>query len=38
MILAMYYLPVWRDFPEFWEYGCRWDQSLCSAGFVFRDE
>jgi beta-carotene ketolase (CrtO type) len=37
MILAMYYLPVWRDFPEFWEYGCRWDQALCSAGFVFKD-
>ena len=37
MILAVYYLPMWRDFPEFWEYGCRWDQPLCSAGFVFRN-
>ena len=37
MILAMYYLPMWRDFPEFWDYGCRWDQPLCSAGFVFQN-
>jgi len=37
IILPMYYLPVWRDFPEFWEYGGQWDQHLCSDGFVFRD-
>jgi beta-carotene ketolase (CrtO type) len=37
MLLAMYYLPMWRDFPEFWDYGCRWDQPLCSGGFVFRN-
>src|SRR5512137_155648 len=37
MILAMYYLPMWRDFPEFWDYGCRLDQPLCSAGFVFQN-
>ena len=37
MILAMYYLPMWRDFPEFWDYGCRWDQPLCSAGFAFQN-
>ena len=37
MILPMFYLPVWRDFPDFWEYGCRWDQHLCSAGFVFKN-
>ena len=35
--LPMYYLPVWRDFPDFWEYGGRWDQHLCSDGFVFRN-
>jgi beta-carotene ketolase (CrtO type) len=37
IILPMYYLPVWRDFPEFWEYGAQWDQHLCSDGFVFKD-
>ncbi len=37
IILPMYYLPVWRDFPEFWEYGGRWDQHLCSDGFVFKN-
>jgi phytoene dehydrogenase-like protein len=37
MMMAMYYLPIWRDFPEFWDYGCRWDQSLCSAGIVFQN-
>ena len=37
IILPWYYLPVWRDFPEFWEYGAQWDQYLCSDGFVFRD-
>ncbi len=37
IILPWYYLPVWRDFPEFWEYGARWEQHLCSDGFVFRD-
>ena len=37
IILPMYYLPVWRDFPDFWEYGGRWDQHLCSDGFVFQN-
>jgi phytoene dehydrogenase-like protein len=37
MILPMYYAPIWRDFPDFWEYGGRWDQQLCSDGLVFRD-
>ncbi len=37
IILPMYYMPLWRDFPDFWEYGGRWDQHLCSDGFVFRD-
>lgn len=37
IILPWYYLPVWRDFPEFWEYGAQWEQHLCSDGFVFRN-
>jgi beta-carotene ketolase (CrtO type) len=37
IILPMYYMSLWRDFPEFWEYGGRWDQHLCSDGFVFRN-
>jgi len=37
IILPFYYVPVWRDFPEFWEYGAQWEQHLCSDGFVFRD-
>ena len=31
-------LPLWRDFPEFWEYGAQWDQHLCSDGYVFKDK
>jgi beta-carotene ketolase (CrtO type) len=38
IILPWYYAPVWRDFPEFWDYGARWDQHTCSDGFVFRDK
>ena len=37
IIFPWYYVPTWRDFPEFWEYGCQWEQHLCSDGFVFRD-
>ncbi len=37
IILPWYYLPVWRDFPEFWEYGAQWEQYLCSDGYVFKD-
>src|SRR4030043_1250905 len=37
IILPWYYAPIWRDFPEFWDYGAQWDQFLCSDGFVFRD-
>jgi beta-carotene ketolase (CrtO type) len=36
IILPWYYLPVWRDFPEFWEYGARTNQYLCSDGAAFR--
>jgi len=38
MILPWYYLPILRDFPEFWEYGAQWDQHLSSNGMVFRDK
>jgi beta-carotene ketolase (CrtO type) len=34
--LPWYYLPVWRDFPEFWDYGAKIDQHLCTDGAVFR--
>ncbi|MFN7950449.1 MAG: NAD(P)/FAD-dependent oxidoreductase [bacterium] len=37
IILPWYYAPVWRDFPEFWDYGAQWDQHTCADGFVFRD-
>ena len=35
--LPFYYLPLWRDFPHFWEYGARLDQHLCTDGAVFRN-
>jgi len=35
MIIDWYYAPIWRDFPEFWEYGGQWDQYLCSDGASF---
>jgi phytoene dehydrogenase-like protein len=38
IILPWYYLPVWRDFPEFWEYGARIDQYLASDGASFRKD
>ena len=34
--LPWYYLPLWRDFPEFWDYGAKIDQHICSDGAVFR--
>ncbi len=34
--LPFYYVPLWRDFPEFWDYGAKIDQHLCSDGAVFR--
>ncbi len=36
--LPFYYLPLWRDFPEFWDYGAKIDQHLCSDGAVFRKD
>lgn len=38
IILPWYYAPVWRDFPEFWDYGAQWDQHTCADGFVFKDK
>jgi phytoene dehydrogenase-like protein len=38
MILPWYFLPILRDFPEFWEYGAQWDQHLSSNGMAFRDK
>lgn len=37
MTFSWYHLPFHRDFPEFWEYGAKRDQYLCSAGGIFRD-
>ena len=37
MILPFYYLPFDRDFPEFYDYGARWDQHVCADGFVFKN-
>lgn len=34
--LPWYYLPLWRDFPEFWDYGAQLDQYTCSTGGAFR--
>lgn len=35
IMLPWYYAPIWRDFPEFWEYGGQIDQYLVSDGAVF---
>ncbi|MFC2000095.1 phytoene desaturase family protein [Chloroflexota bacterium] len=35
IIFPWYYAPVWRDFPEFWDYGAQIEQHLCSDGAVF---
>jgi len=37
IILPWYYAPVWRDFPEFWDYGGQYDQYLVSDGAIFRN-
>jgi phytoene dehydrogenase-like protein len=36
--LPMYYTPLWRDFPEIYEYGCRLEQHLVADGAVFKDK
>jgi phytoene dehydrogenase-like protein len=35
--LPWYYLPLWRDFPEFWDYGAKIDQYTVSDGAIFRN-
>lgn len=35
VIAPWYYAPLWRDFPEFWDYGGQWDQYLVSDGGAF---
>jgi phytoene dehydrogenase-like protein len=37
IVMPVYYAPIYRDFPEFWDYGARWDQYLCSDGACFAD-
>ncbi len=34
--LPFYYIPLWRDWPEFWDYGAQLEQHVCSDGAVFR--
>lgn len=36
--LPFYYLPLWRDWPEFWDYGCQMDQHICGSGASFIKE
>ena len=38
MIFPWYYVPVLRDFPDFWDYGAQWEQYLCSDGGVFSEK
>jgi phytoene dehydrogenase-like protein len=37
IMLPWYYAPLYRDFPDFWEYGGQLDQYLCSDGTIFLD-
>lgn len=37
IVTPFYYAPLYRDFPEFWEYGAQCDQYLVSEGAVFRN-
>ena len=36
MMFNWYHLPIYRDFPEFWDYGAQHDQYLVADGAVFR--
>jgi beta-carotene ketolase (CrtO type) len=38
IILPWYFAPMYRDFPEFWEYGAQLDQHICGSGAVFNKE
>ena len=35
IIMPVYYAPIYRDFPEFWDYGAQWEQYLCAEGAAF---
>lgn len=35
IILPVYYAPIYRDFPEFWDYGAQWEQYLVADGACF---
>jgi beta-carotene ketolase (CrtO type) len=37
IIVPFYYAPLYRDFPEFWEYGAQSDQYLVANGASFSD-
>ncbi len=37
IIMPLYYAPIYRDFPEFRDYGAQWEQYLCSDGAAFAD-
>jgi phytoene dehydrogenase-like protein len=37
IVVPFYYGPLYRDFPEFWEYGAQCDQYLVAEGAVFRN-
>jgi len=36
-MLPWYWAPLFRDFPEFWEYGGQYDEYLASTGAIFKD-
>lgn len=37
IIVPFYYAPLYRDFPEFWEYGAKTDQYPVADGAVFNN-
>ena len=37
LMLPWYWTPLYRDFPEFWDYGGMIDQYRCSDGAIFLD-
>jgi len=37
IILPWYFTAIWRDFPEFWDYGAQIDQHVLSDGTIFRN-
>ncbi len=37
IILPWYFTAIWRDFPEFWDYGAQIDQHVLGDGAIFRN-